>query len=385
LFLPVVVWALFLTLALNASLAAAQADLPNWDVVPSPNQGNRQNVLKGISAVSASDIWAVGEYNPGVPPTETGRRTLTQHWDGATWQIVPSPNPSWPGLDLATLEDVVALSANDVWAVGYSEDFASLRLNTLTMHWDGASWTVIRSPDPAGFNLPNQLFAVAAVSPTNVWAVGEMGLDNQALILRWDGTRWRAVRNACGTGLKGITAVSANDIWAVGDSTTCHFDGRRWRIVPSPQPRPDLDEIAYPLEDISAVSANDIWTVGARVIDNVYYLTYVSIFEHWDGSQWTLMDDPLGQILYGVEAVAANDVWAVGTTGAEALIVHWDGVAWSSVPTPSPGNGSALRAVEALSTPDLMAAEAPYAADLWAVGSYFASTEQTLVLHAPEP
>jgi hypothetical protein len=109
------IWALLITFAFSNGSVAAQSIQLTWGTVPSPNRGNRQNVLKGISTISASDIWAVGEYNPGVPPTETGRRTLTQHWDGSTWKVVASPNPSWTGLDLATLEDVAAISANDVW------------------------------------------------------------------------------------------------------------------------------------------------------------------------------------------------------------------------------------------------------------------------------
>ena len=374
LFVRAGIWVLLLAFVLTIRPVTAQTDQLSWQVVTSPNRGNRQNVLKGISTLSANDIWAVGEYNPGVPPTETGRRTLTQHWDGTAWQIIPSPNPSWTGLDLATLEDVVALSANDVWAVGYSEDFASLRLNTLIMHWDGLRWRIARSPNPVGLDLPNQLFAVEAVSPTNIYAVGEMGLYNQALILNWNGARWNVVSNQCGTGLRGITAVSANDIWAVGDSTICHYDGTAWTIVLSPQPRNNYYEISYPLQDIAAVSATDIWAVGSRVLDYGQYIVHLSIFEHWDGNEWTLIDTPLGQVVYGVEAVASNDVWAVGTTGSQALILHWDGAGWTSVTAPNPGNGSSLKDIGIVD-----------ATNMWAVGSYYATTERTLILHGLEP
>lgn len=367
------IWVFLVSYALNVRPASARTDQLVWEIINSPNQGNRQNNLKAISVVSADDIWAVGEYNPGVPPTETGRRTLALHWDGSTWEVVLPPNPAWAGLDLVTLEDVVALSSNDIWAIGYSEDFASLHLSTLIMHWDGAHWKIARSPNPAGYNLPNQLFAVAAVSPDNIYAVGEMGLDNQALILNWNGNRWRVISNQCGTGLRGITALSANDVWAVGDSTICHFDGNSWSVVPSPQPRGNYYEISYPLQDIVAISANDIWAVGSRVLDYGQYIVHLSIFEHWDGSQWTLMDPPLGQVVYGVEAVASNDVWAVGTTGSQALILHWNGGSWSSVIAPNPGNGSSLRDIGVVD-----------AINLWAVGNYFSTTERTLTLRGSD-
>src|SRR5438105_3935499 len=59
---------------------------PVWSVVSSPNSGTA-NGLHGVAAVSANDVWAVGEYNPG-----PGSRTLTLHWDGTSWSVIPSPN-----------------------------------------------------------------------------------------------------------------------------------------------------------------------------------------------------------------------------------------------------------------------------------------------------
>ena len=44
--------------------------------------------LTAISAASRSDIWDVGTTGP-----EASQRTLTAHWDGIRWQIVPSPSP----------------------------------------------------------------------------------------------------------------------------------------------------------------------------------------------------------------------------------------------------------------------------------------------------
>jgi hypothetical protein len=365
--------ALLFTFAPQSGVAARNVQA-NWEIVPSPNLGDQQNALKAVFTLSANDIWAVGEYNSGVPPFQTGRRTLAMHWDGSTWQIIPSPNPSWSGLDLATFEDVVAVNANNVWFVGYSEDFGSLRSNTLIAHWDGAHWRAVLSPNPAGINLPNKLFAAAAVSANNIYAVGSMSMDDQALILNYNGSRWNVVNNACGTGLRGITAISASDIWAVGDTTICHFDGTAWTVVPSPQPRPEYYEISYPLQDIVAVSPTDIWAVGARILDYGQYIVHLSIFEHWNGSQWTLMDPPLAQILYGVEAVASNDVWAAGTTGSQAVVLHWNGASWTSEVLPNPGNGSYLRDIT-LASPS----------NLWSVGSYYTTTEQTLILRGSAP
>src|SRR5437899_2411658 len=83
---------------------------PQWQIVTSPNVGTGNNYLTSVSAVSESDVWAVGYYNNGGT-----NQTLTEHWDGTSWSVVSSPNP---GPTSNYLLSVAAISANDVWAVG---------------------------------------------------------------------------------------------------------------------------------------------------------------------------------------------------------------------------------------------------------------------------
>src|SRR5712692_10697536 len=155
-----------------------------WGVVPSPNRGTHENELAGLAAIASDDIWAVGRYNSGRPPTVTGRDTLALHWDGTAWAGVPTPNPTWSGADFFTLEDADAVSSGLVWSVGYAENFASLKSTTLIERWNGSAWSIVPSPNPGGSNLPNKLFAVAVSGPRDVWAVGEAGYPERALVLR---------------------------------------------------------------------------------------------------------------------------------------------------------------------------------------------------------
>jgi len=360
-------------LALGASPATGAA-VPVWGTVDSPNQGDRQNVLLDVKALSPTDVWVVGEWNPGVPPTETGRRTLTEHWDGSTFSIVPSPNADWPGVDKSTLEGVSGVSSRHVWAVGYAQDFGSLRSTTLTARWDGTAWRLVPSPNPSGDSLPNQLYSVAAVSSTNVWAVGETGFPGKALTLRWNGSAWQVVPNACGAPLQSVAAIRGLtvDLWAVGGATTCRLGLAGWREVPSPQPPPGE---AYLLQDVSGTSPKDVWAVGFKQIPDGEHSDVAPLIEHWDGRQWSLIDIVPAQTLYGVKAIAPNDAWAVGTEGARQVILHWDGSTWSKVPTPSPGGGR------------LLDVEASGTADLWAAGWFFDRDFRvgTLVEQAPSP
>ena len=115
-------------------------------------------------------MWAVG-----VQATETSNDTLALHWNGRSWTVVPNKNP-WPECEDGdilwngnSLNSVSAVSANDVWAVG-SECYSA---NTIVEHWNGSSWSLVASPrQPDGFESMAALYGVEAISASNVWAVG---------------------------------------------------------------------------------------------------------------------------------------------------------------------------------------------------------------------
>ena len=48
----------------------------------SPNPSSTINELHGVSAVSATDAWAVGDY---VNNTTSADDTLILHWSGTSW------------------------------------------------------------------------------------------------------------------------------------------------------------------------------------------------------------------------------------------------------------------------------------------------------------
>jgi len=302
---------------------------PAWRVVSSPNVGSRKNFLFDVAAISANDIWAVGRYENefGTYP-----RTLTMHWNGTQWSVVPSPNV---GLEWNTLQGVTAISTNDVWAVGY---YGNGNTQTLTMRWNGTQWNIVPSPNPSAVS---DLYRVAAVSATDVWAVGGYVSDGRrTLTMRWNGTQWSIVPSPnLGTTnefnyLNDVAALSANDVWAVGygsQAFAMHWDGTQWSIVPIPGPPSVLNAVAM-------VATNDVWAVGMTA-------TGTSTV-HWDGAQWTVVPSPSimdTSELLGITAVSTNDVWAVGLgfdtdEGLyDSLTLHWNGAQWSRIPSPNPG------------------------------------------------
>lgn len=302
-------------------------DGTQWTLVPTPHLPGAA-LLRGVTAISASDVWAVGYYDGG----NRRWRTFALHWDGTAWTQVPTPNT---GSGSNYLFGVSAAAPNDVWAVG-SSCCVRYEQQTLAMRWDGATWSVVPSPSVAP--LSNALYGVAAISPSDAWAVGAYGAyDNrQVLIERWDGAQWSVVRSAPAGTLLAIEAISTSKLWAVGYSGSSYyrrslamgFDGQTWDVAPSPSPG-DADNIFY---DVSALSNDDVWAVGAF---NNAYAPNETLIAHWDGGRWTQVPGPNNPFsenyLYAVDAISARDIWAVGETynyysgGSSTFAVRYQG------------------------------------------------------------
>ena len=349
----------------------------SWFQVASQSPSKDNNTLYDVAAITSSDVWAVGDLNTGVIPTVTGRRTLVERDTGSGFRVVPSPNPSWSGLDLATLQGVAAISSTDIWAVGHADDFASLKSTTLVEHWDGSAWTIVPSPNPSGSSLPNMLFSVTAVATDDVWAVGQTDFPEKSLIEHFDGSAWTALANGCQVPLKGVTAVSATDVWAVGMDVACHYDGSTWQLVATPDPE-RFGALDFQLQDVSASASNVVWSAGFAQYQNGEGITTGPVVESWNGQQWTA-STALPMTPNGIEVVSANDVYAVGFNGFGVVIAHWNGTRWRSVPTPFVGAVPILQDIEQTGL-----GEGSQSAPLWAIGSKVGlSKESALVLQGP--
>ena len=86
---------------------------------------------------------------------------------------------------------------------------------------------------------------------------------------------------------------------------------------------------------------------------------------HWNGKAWTRVPSPNppgGGTLTGVAATSARSAWAVGfSQGGGTLILGWNGTAWKRVPSPNPTAGI-LEGVAAASARSAWAAQAALAA-----------------------
>ena len=224
-----------------------------WTITPTPAaaSGGRLASLYDVADLSPASAWAVGQGKDARP--------LAEHWDGTAWSVVPVPVPAVPSgtsFANAVLSKISAVSATDIWAVGTTTAIqgTSVVRFTLAMHYNGTAWSIVKTANTAE---PTGLSGVTAISATNAWAVGtgfnnvhdtSASVANKAVIEHWNGTAWSIVASPAGLiSVDRISAASATDIWASGQAPeqtiagvpvpvarTLHWNGSAWSVLPGP-------------------------------------------------------------------------------------------------------------------------------------------------------
>ncbi|MFJ2031657.1 hypothetical protein [Streptosporangium sp. NPDC087985] len=265
-----------------------------------PPVGDDAYHLEGVSAGAPDDVWVVGN----------GQNALAAHWDGRRWtphrpfgvaedyRLVDvavaggtvwfaGNGPSkavvleWNGREfrnaLSAYGAFTAITAKDghIWAVGSGEGNAPLICHGTA---DG-SWVIAEIREIPG----GRLNRVWQISPSDVWAVGEVTTDpgrreSRPLVLHWDGSDWSRTEVPVRLGtLHGVTAFGPGDLWVsgidaghAGQVLFLHFDGARWSREYGPLFRAHREDQLY--EDSDRVNRTGVarvpgtttlWAVGA--------------------------------------------------------------------------------------------------------------------------
>jgi hypothetical protein len=304
-------------------------DGTSWEYVPTYNHPDTHNFLYGVSTISSTEGWAVGSYE------DNGhQRASVLHFSssGDSWVNYPI---TVTGSTDSVLTSVTSNSTSDVWAVGYYIPTGGSIERTLTMHYDGTSWSVVSSANatsPLGATVRNQLYGVTNVpgSSNLFWAVGvyDDGSGNlKTLTLKGDTNSvsppiWTVVSSVNGTTssncLRSVSAGNSTHVWAVG------FQNNSAACLDSP--------------------FDDPTGTGTSVL-----------IERWDGSAWTKEDAPdltSPSLLYGVSVASDTLVWAVGYHDPETIVLGRDSSgAWTRRQSENPStiDWNRLLAVDALS------------------------------------
>ena len=247
-------------------------DGTGWKQVPSAGAAG---ILTGVSASSATNAWAVAS-------SSSSAKGVILHWNGTSWQQVPSPSLG----GRVSLNAVAVISERDAWAVGAVSTGAFFRATSVILHWNGTSWQQVPSPSPSEGRFGNSLADVAVASATSAWAVGctdGCPTGGTPLIERWDGTSWQQVAAPTTPyalyNLSGVAAISATGAWAVGGggpvtaegAATVDWNGRSWTLG---------GISGAGLAGVTATSATDAWAVGGTASGRTLIL-------HWNGQTWS--------------------------------------------------------------------------------------------------
>jgi len=118
----------------------------------------------------------------------------------------------------------------------------------------------------------------------------------------------------------GISGSTKDELWVVGssgstipeqDSIAEHWDGHRWRVVPVPTLRQYAPGYGGGdgLADVVDPSGADAWAVGAT--DDFTHPRIV----HWDGKSWKVVPSPRFSGWLRAVTATRGSLWAVGGNG----------------------------------------------------------------------
>jgi phosphoesterase family protein len=348
------------------SITKATTTAGGWTVQKTQLLGTSDNSVGAIAGSSPTDIWAAGDFLPDAAKSnQDATLTFAEHYNGSKWTVVRTPNT---GPNFNSFYGLAA-SQGRAWAVGE-------RLNgryqdrALVEVWNGKTWSLANIPQPG--DVRDMLFAATALSPSDVWVVGDQESGNgvfQTLAEHWNGSSWTVVPTPdpgpSGDHLYAVDAVSPDDVWAAGQQLSRfpdnglveHWDGHSWSVVPMPAATSAsvmLDAIAVTASDQVYVAGEADSPAGGR-----------PLIETYQGGTWQIASLPAsaGSIwtnLWGITVVGvssrgglggssplASTAWAVGTyvdpktdNNNNTLILSGTDGAWTVDAGPEPGSGS---------------------------------------------
>jgi hypothetical protein len=313
-----------LALAFAAGTVAARAATMTVTHPPFPVLSNVPYApLAGISAASATNMWAVGRDDGSV---------LTEHWNGSAWTQVGIPaGPCDVFESSCQFTSVGTDAAGDAITVGN----AVLNENgwvpaALAYQWSGGAWKAM--PVPSTLNYLS-LAHVKVFSATNALAVGadSNSTSNFAVVTHWDGTAWTQTATpfgfTLGLTMNAISATSPGDVWIGGieqssgyhnrvvHSVLEHFDGSAWSDITLPDDSGVLD--------VAAASPAAVWVLTADG----------SVLK-WNGTSWSVSATFSGG--KALAAVSATDVWVGGIfVNSTLAVAHYNGSAWTTASVPA--------------------------------------------------
>ncbi|QDQ09382.1 hypothetical protein [Streptomyces spectabilis] len=268
--LRAIVVCLVLACAAAVSPAAAgsppTAVRPGWSDVPVPT-ASPPVTASGIAARGPREAWATAYEQ-----ASDGLRPLLYRWDGAAW----SRDSSFPGAAEPGWLRETQFVGEEMWALHNRAGEGEIVRRSAEGEWDTVP-------------LPQTLWTYQDFTavPGAAWVVGE---DSTGLkVLHYDGSRWTEQSTPDDVlYLMGITARTADDVWAWASTTTgttvLRWDGTAWRDAKVPLPKNGNVHTILLEPSGRATLGGSQYTDG---VSRTYLMT-------WNGQSWRTTYPPLG-------------------------------------------------------------------------------------------
>lgn len=268
---------------------------------------------------------------------------------------------SWSLVDISATQafwDVYVPGPNEAWAVGGDHSGAG---GGIVIYWDGSTWNELSSP------ITGTLYSVGGSSSSDIWIGSQEGY-----ISHYDGSTWSAPTQLCANYLFSIWGLASNQMWATCGKSIFQYDGSSWSLMST------ITEAGY-LTSIHGTSPTDLWAVGAPYEEVAGEITLppVGTLLHYDGVSWSNVVSPSDDYLFDITEFSPSDVWAVGGMGwTSSVIMHCDtapcsdGSNWEIVPG---AGGYGFRGMWGESS-----------SSLWAAGDFFTIAKTLPSSYDPE-
>ena len=363
---------------------------------PEAPSGGIEPNLSAISCTSSTECTAVGFYRK-----EGVIKTLAERYGSGAWSVQSTPNPE---SGTASLAGVSCDSATSCTAIG----------GTYAMHWNGSSWTASTAATPSGAT-STYLGKLSCTSSTSCIAVGrykESTGYRKTLAEKWNGSSWsisstpNPAEAKGDVELLGVSCSTSSSCFAVGRYVSAlleeegpfaseaktlaeSFNGSSWSIQSSPNPE-GSSEIR--LNAVSCAGGSECTAVGSAGVTIFEIGDTVTLAERWYEEDTTPPDTLIGSAPSGLTNNANPTLAFEATEINSSFECKLDSGSWESCASPKAYSSLAdgahtfeVRAKDSSGNLDSSPAKASWEVDATAPQTTIISTQSTYTAHEKPP
>ncbi len=268
--------------------------------------------LQADHCLSKASCVAAGSYT-----TTSGTFSLVEAWNGISWSIQTTPNPT--GATETRLKGISCKEITACMAVGYRGSSSSSQ--PVAIFGKSGSWSLQTVPLPTSA-VGAELTGVECTSTTSCRAVGRYypttsSTTYWAMVSTWNGSTWsseavpKPAESPKRSTLLDISCASGTDCTAVGGYTNSsgiqvsyveRWNGTAWSWQESPNP---TESVNTPLQNVSCVGNSPCVVVGDW-LDSAG--VWRPVAQSWTGTKWVIesVEVPLGQTFGVLDGVACR-------------------------------------------------------------------------------